>query len=39
MDFAKNLLSDNVRVLKSQVSKTAYQGANIMQYRDRNLDP
>lgn len=29
MDFAKNLLSDNVRVLKSQVSKTAYQGVAI----------
>ncbi|QPK63865.1 EAL domain-containing protein [Methylomonas sp. LL1] len=29
MEFAKNLLSDNVRVLKSQVSKTAYQGVAI----------
>ncbi|MDD1621744.1 MAG: bifunctional diguanylate cyclase/phosphodiesterase [Methylococcaceae bacterium] len=29
MDFAKNLLADNVRVLKSQVTKTAYQGVAI----------
>ncbi len=29
MDFAKNLLGDNVRVLKSQVTKTAYQGVAI----------
>lgn len=29
MEFAKNVLSDNVRVLKSQVSKTAYQGVAI----------
>ena len=29
MEFARNLLSDNVRVLKSQVSKTAYQGVAI----------
>ncbi|OAI11743.1 diguanylate cyclase [Methylomonas lenta] len=29
MEFAKNLLSDNVKVLKSQVSKTAYQGVAI----------
>lgn len=29
MEYAKNLLSDNVRVLKSQVSKTAYQGVGI----------
>lgn len=29
MEFAKNLLSDNVKILKSQVSKTAYQGVAI----------
>ena len=29
MDFAKNLLGDNVKVLKSQVTKTAYQGVAI----------
>ncbi len=29
MEYAKNLLSDNVRILKSQVSKTAYQGVGI----------
>ena len=29
MEFARNVLSDNVRVLKSQVSKTAYQGVAI----------
>lgn len=29
MDFAKTMLSDNVKVLKSQVSKTAYQGVTI----------
>lgn len=29
MDFAKNLLADNVKILKSQVSKTAYQGVAI----------
>ena len=29
MEFAKNVLSDNVKVLKSQVSKTAYQGVAI----------
>jgi len=29
MDFARNLLADNVRVLKSQVTKTAYQGVAI----------
>ncbi|MCQ8104624.1 bifunctional diguanylate cyclase/phosphodiesterase [Methylomonas sp. SURF-2] len=29
MEFAKNVLSDNVRILKSQVSKTAYQGVAI----------
>jgi len=29
MEFARNLLSDNVRVLKSQVSKAAYQGVAI----------
>lgn len=29
MEFARNVLSDNVRILKSQVSKTAYQGVAI----------
>lgn len=29
MDFAKNVFSDNVKVLKSQVSKTAYQAVAI----------
>lgn len=29
MEFSKTILSDNVRVLKSQVSKTAYQGVAI----------
>ena len=29
MEYAKNLLSDNVKVLKSQVSRTAYQGVGI----------
>lgn len=29
MDFAKNLLGDNVKILKSQVTKTAYQGVAI----------
>jgi len=29
MEYAKNLLSENVKVLKSQVSKTAYQGVGV----------
>lgn len=29
MEFAKNVFSDNVRILKSQVTKTAYQGVAI----------
>lgn len=29
MDFAKNMLSDNVRVLKGQATKAAYQGVAI----------